>query len=136
MQRDKKFRFPPAFYLVAMLALSVTTISLTEPAFRQGIVWYSTDNPTTGVDAVLKTGEKLTGGSLQRTLDGLTFTDANGTSYHQGSIETLVLPPYIEGIPLPISHPQIYLPLLALYVSALTLGGHLYSYYVRAKKSI
>lgn len=134
MQPDKKFRFPPAFYLFAMLALSVATISLTQPAFRLGIVWYSIDNPTTGVDAVLKTGEKLTGGSLQRTLDGLIFTGADGASFHHGSIETLVLPPYIEGSPLPITHPKTFLPSLALYVIALTLGWLLYSFYIPAAK--
>ncbi len=118
-----------------MLALSVATVSLTYPAFRLGIVWYSTDNPTTGVDAVLKTGEKLTGGNLQRTWDGLIFTDSEGASYKSEAIETMVLPAYIEGSPSSMTHPKSVLPPLALYLVFLGAWGILFRKYRRAENS-
>lgn len=119
MQHKNKLNLPPMIYLVAMLALSVATISLTYPAIRLGIVWYSADNPTTGVDATLKSGEKLAGGRLQRTWDGLVFTDARGASYNTEAIETMTLPPYIEGSSSSITHPKFFLPPLALYTAFL-----------------
>jgi hypothetical protein len=106
-------------YLVAMLALSVATISLTYPAIRLGIVWNSTDNPTIGVDATLKTGEKLTGGKLQRTWDGLIFTDSLGVEYTAEAIETMILPAYTEGSGSSITHPKSFMPLLVLYTISL-----------------
>ena len=113
MQHKNKLKLPPVVYLVAMILLSVATISLTFPAIR--IVWYSTDNPTKGVDATLRNGEKLTGGSLRRTWGGLIFTDASGASYTAEAIETMVLPAFIEGSPSSITHPKSFLPPIALY---------------------
>ncbi len=115
MQHKNKLKLPPVVYLVAMILLSVATISLTFPAIRLGIVWYSTDNPTKGVDATLRNGEKLTGGSLRRTWGGLIFTDASGASYTAEAIETMVLPAFIEGSPSSITHPKSFLPPIALY---------------------
>ncbi len=117
MQHKNKLNLP-LVYLVAMLALSVVTISLTYPAIRLGTVWYSADNPTIGVDATLKTGEKLTGGNLQRTWDGLVFTDSRGTSYNAEAIDTMVLPAFAQGTS-SITHPKFFLPPLALYTAFL-----------------
>lgn len=118
-QHKNKLNLPPVVYLVAMLALSVATISLTYPAIRLGIVWYSADNPTTGVDVTLKNGEKLTEGSLQRTWGGLIFTDSRGAEYTAEAIETMVLPAFVEGSPSSLTHPKFFLPPLALYTAFL-----------------
>ena len=115
MQHRNQLNLPPVVYLIALLALSVATLSLTYPAIRLGIVWYSADNPTTDVEATLKTGVKLTGGKLQRTWGGLIFTDASGTSHTAEAIETMVLPVFIEGSPSSITHPKSFLPPIALY---------------------
>lgn len=126
MQHKNKFKLPPAVYLVAMILMSVATISLTYPAIRLGIVWYSADNPTTGVDATLKTGEKLIGGSLRRTWDGLIFTDTRGAEYTTEAIETMILPAYIEGSGYTITHPKSFLPVVALYCNFIVLWAILF----------
>lgn len=138
MQHKNKLNLPPVVYLVAMIALSVATISLTEPAIRLGIVWYSADNPTLGVDATLKSGEKLTGGRLQRTWDGLIFSDASGAPYAAEAIETMVLPAFVEGSPSSITHPKSFLPptvLYSIFLGAWTILFDRYRKTVRSKDS-
>jgi hypothetical protein len=129
MQHKNKLNLPPMVYLVAMIALSVASISLTYPAIQLGIVWYSTDNPTTGVDVTLKNGEKLRGGSLQRTWDGLIFTDSRGAEYTAEAIETMVLPAFVEGSPSSITHPKFFLPPLILYAIFMSLWVLLFCRY-------
>lgn len=129
MQHRNQVNLPPVVYLIAMLALSVATLSLTYPAIRLGIVWYSADNPTTDVDATLKTGEKLTGGKLQRTWDGLIFTDASGISHTAEAIETMVLPALVVGGSSPMTHPKIFVPPLVLYVISMVLWLILFALY-------
>ena len=135
MQHKNKLNLPLVVYLVAMVLLSVATISLTYPAIRLGIVWYSTDNPTTGVDVTLKNGEKLTGGSVQRTWDGLIFSDASGASYTAEAIEIMVLPAFVEGSPSSITHPKSFLPPLMLYAIFISLLGLLFRRYISVLKS-
>lgn len=135
MQHKNKLNLPPMVYLVAMIALSVASISLTYPAIRLGIVWYSTDNPTTGVDVTLKNGEKLTGGSLQRTWDGLIFTDSRGAEYTAEAIETMVLPAFVEGSPSSITHPKSFLPPIVLYLIFLGAWTILFDRYRKAVRS-
>lgn len=131
-QHKNKLNLPPVVYLVAMLALSVATISLTYPAIRLGIVWYSAGNPTTGVEATLKNGEKLTGGMLQRTWDGLVFTDANGSKYTAEALDLLLLPAYTEGSSSSITHPKFFLPPVLLYTVFLGAWILLFGRYKRA----